>query len=31
MNARIWMTDLVASSVGLAALAHSGATGVMKE
>ena len=31
MNARIWMTALVASSVGLAALAHSGATGVMKE
>ena len=31
MNARIWMTALVASSVGLGALAHSGATGVMKE
>ncbi len=31
MNVRIWMTALVASSVGLAALAHSGATGVMKE
>ena len=31
MNARIWMTALVASSVVLAALAHSGATGVMKE
>ena len=31
MNSRIWMTALVASSVGLAALAHSGATGVMKE
>ena len=31
MNAKIWMTALVASSVGLAALAHSGATGVMKE
>ena len=31
MNTRIWMTALVASSVGLAALAHSGATGVMKE
>lgn len=31
MNAKIWMTAIVASSVGLAALAHSGATGVMKE
>ena len=31
MNTKIWMTALVASSVGLAALAHSGATGVMKE
>lgn len=31
MNARIWITALVASSVGLAAMAHSGATGVMKE
>lgn len=31
MKAKFWMTALVASSVGLAALAHSGATGVMKE
>ncbi|MCR9111365.1 MAG: cytochrome c [Rhodobacteraceae bacterium] len=31
MNAKIWMTALVASSVSLAALAHSGATGVVKE
>ena len=31
MNAKFWMTALIASSVGLAALAHSGATGVMKK
>ena len=31
MKAKFWMTTLLASSVGLAALAHSGATGVMKE
>ncbi len=31
MNSKILITALVVSSVGLAALAHSGATGVMKE
>ena len=31
MNAKFWITALAASSVGLAAPAHSGATGVMKE
>ncbi len=31
MDARFWITAFIASSVGLAALAHSGATGVVKE
>lgn len=31
MNSKFWITALTVSSVGLAALAHSGATGVMKE
>lgn len=31
MTAKIWVSAIVASSVGLAALAHSGATGVVKE
>ena len=31
MKAKFWMTVVAASSVGLGALAHSGATGVVKE
>ncbi len=31
MKAKFWISAFAASSVGLAALAHSGATGVMKE
>ena len=31
MKAKFWLTVVAASSVGLGALAHSGATGVVKE